>query len=57
MPIGLREASAGAIDLWQGNRPSEQSRPRMILEQFSIPDIAAQRIHRLVTGYIHHLED
>jgi hypothetical protein len=35
----------------------EQARPSVVLEQLGIPDVAAQRIDRLVAAHVHHLED
>jgi len=57
MPNGLCEASVGATDYGAGASPLEQSRPRMILEQFSVADVTPESIYRLVQANIHHLED
>jgi hypothetical protein len=35
----------------------KQPRARVVLEQLCIANIAPQGVHRLVTAYIHHLED
>jgi len=40
-----------------GASPLEHSRSGVILEQLRVADVTPQRIDRLVTRHVHHLED
>jgi hypothetical protein len=45
-----------SIDV-QADRGSKQAGARVLLEDFRVPDIAAQRFDRTVARLVHHLED